>query len=163
MIVPMILLASLVTLVSCTKPVSETVVAPATTPDVKVEVVTPTLVPPTPVTPTPTPITPTPIQTATGAPVTTTPQPLTHKEVVSYNTPAGSDKIEFDVTVTDGVITAASATPMAENSISKMRQTSFASAVSVKVVGKKIANLQVDAIGGSSLTTAAFEQFIHSF
>ena len=71
--------------------------------------------------------------------------------------------IEFDVTVTDGVITAAAATPKAEHEISMKLQTGFSAELSGKVVGKKAKDLQIDAIGGASLTTKAFEQFVHSF
>lgn len=74
---PLVLIASLVTLASCTKPTSETVVTPIATPEVNVEVVTPA-----PVTPTPTPT-----ETATGTPVTSTPQTFTRKQVVSYRSP----------------------------------------------------------------------------
>ncbi len=92
----------------------------------------------------------------------TSPVVLTHKGTVAYNNPSGSDSVEFNVTVTDGIITAASAVPKAQNQISLKRQTEFAANVSAKVVGKKAKDIEVDAIGGSSLTTAAFETFVHS-
>lgn len=150
---PLVLLATLSTLASCTKPVSETVVTPPKTPEVKVEV--------TPVSPTPAP---TQTGTAVTTPVTASPQVLTRTEVVTYASPANpKDPVEFSVTVTDGVITAASATPKSDNEVSKQRQTAFAAEVSAKVVGKKAKDLDVDVIGGSSLTTAAFETFAHSF
>jgi hypothetical protein len=115
-----------------------------------------------------TPVSPTPAPTQTGTavttPVTASPQVLTRTEVVTYASPANpKDPVEFSVTVTDGVITAASATPKSDNEVSKQRQTAFAAEVSAKVVGKKAKDLDVDVIGGSSLTTAAFETFAHSF
>jgi uncharacterized protein with FMN-binding domain len=155
-VVPLVLLATLSTLASCTKPVSETVVTPVTTPPVKVEVVTPAPVAPAPVTPAPT-------ETATGTPVTAAPQVLTRKETVGYKSPGGDDTIEFDVTVTDGVITSASATALALSDGSKYNQGNFVKALSAAVVGKKAKDLDVDAIGGASLTTAAFETFVRSF
>ena len=101
-----------------------------------------------------------PVQTGT----TVAPQAFTRTEVVSYKSPADEkDLVEFSVTVTDGVITAASATPKSEHEISQKMQTGFAGEVSKKVVGMKAKNLDVDAIGGASLTTAAFEQFVRSF
>ncbi len=150
-VVPLVLLATLSTLASCTKPVSETVVTPVTTPPVKVEVVTPA------------PVTPAPTETATGTPVTAAPQVLTRKETVGYKSPGGDDTIEFDVTVTDGVITSASATALALSDGSKYNQGNFVKALSAAVVGKKAKDLDVDAIGGASLTTAAFETFVRSF
>jgi hypothetical protein len=41
-----------------------------------------------------------------------------------------------------------------------MYQESFASKLSSAVVGRKVAGLDLSAIGGASLTTAAFEQFV---
>lgn len=152
-VVPLLLLATLSTLASCTKPVSETVVTPVATPEVKVEVVTPAPVAPTPA----------PTETATGTPVTAAPQTLTRKETVGYKSPGGDDTIEFDVTVTDGIITSASATALATNDGSKYNQGNFVKALSAAVVGKKAKDLDVDAIGGASLTTAAFETFVRSF
>jgi hypothetical protein len=67
------------------------------------------------------------------------------------------------VTVTDGMITAASATAKSDNDISKQLQTAFAGEISAKAIGKKAKDLKLDAVGGASLTTAAFEQFVHSF
>jgi hypothetical protein len=92
------------------------------------------------------------------------PEVFTRTETVTYTTPASSqDPVEFSVTVTDGVITAASANAKSDNDISKQFQTAFASDVSVKVIGKKAKDLKLDAVGGASLTTTAFEQFVHSF
>lgn len=88
---------------------------------------------------------------------------LTRTEIVSYKTPAGTDEVEFSVSVTDGVITAASANPKAKNEISIKLQTAFAADVSSKVVGMKAKNLDIDAIGWASLTTGAFETFVRSF
>jgi hypothetical protein len=83
---------------------------------------------------------------------------------VTYASPAGpQDPVEFSVTVTDGIVTAASATAKSDNDISKKLQTAFAGEVGMKVIGKKAKDLDVDAIGGASLTTAAFETFVHSF
>jgi hypothetical protein len=62
--------------------------------------------------------------------------------------------------VKDGVITAASSTIKATNNTSAAYQQSFASSVSSAVVGKKISSLNLNAIGGASLTTGAFEKFV---
>ena len=72
---------------------------------------------------------------------------LTRTETVSYMHPSGSDEVEFSVSVTDGVITAASANSKAKNPISIKNQTAFAAEVSKKVVGMKAKDLDVDAIG----------------
>ncbi len=75
-------------------------------------------------------------------------------------TPAGSDSVEFSITVADGVVTAINATPKATNEISKSKQTAFAGEIASKVVGKKISELNLSAVGGASLTTTAFNSFI---
>ena len=152
---PLVMIASLATLVSCGQTTTNTTLPPTETPVVTGVVVTPT-VPTQPAT------------VSTGSASVTTVKPVkpevfTRTEVVTYQTPAGMDPVEFSVTVTDGVITAASATPKAENEISNKLQTAFAAGVSKVVVGKKAKDLNVDAIGGASLATAAFETFVHSF
>ena len=83
--------------------------------------------------------------------VVTPPAPvvLTRKETLSYTVPAPgtADLIEFDVTVTDGVITRAAATGKADHEYSKNWQGKFIAELSSKVVGKKAKDLKVDAIG----------------
>jgi hypothetical protein len=138
---PLVMIASLATLVSCGQ-------TGVTTP-----VVT----------------TPTPTNVITGVVITPTtsvaPTALTRKETLSYDVPAPELKapVEFDVTVTDGIITAATARTLATTPASKYNQDNFVKNVSAKVVGKKAKDLKVDAIGGASLTTLAFETFVHSF
>ncbi len=102
----------------------------------------------------------------TGVVVTPpTPVVLTRKETLSYAVPAPdlNTTVEFDVTVTDGIITTATSRTLATADASKFNQDNFAKDVSAKVVGKKAKDLKIDAIGGASLTTLAFETFVHSF
>jgi FMN-binding domain len=153
LIVPVLLLATTPFVVSCTKKPTDLPPPPVVTGTT--ETVAPVVTPVAPTTQTGTPV-----QAVTPvAPVV-----LTRTETVTYASPAGpQDPVEFSVTVTDGVITAASATAKSDNDISKQLQTAFAGELSTKVVGKKAADLDVDAIGGASLTTAAFETFARSF
>lgn len=174
---PLVMIASLATLVSCGQKALDTNIniSPIPTPVVTGEVVTPaaqtgttstTRVETTTTNPPATTTTSTITPATQVTPVTQTPrvpETISRRETVTYNNPSGSDSVEFNVTVTDGIITSASATPKADNEISLRRQTAFAAEVNAKVVGKKAKNLNVDAIGGSSLTTAAFETFVHSF
>ena len=85
---------------------------------------------------------------------------ITRTGVESYQSPAGLDQVEFTVSVKDGVITAASSKVLATNDASKYNQGNFAKEVSAKVVGKSTKDFEIDAIGGASLTTAAFEKFV---
>ena len=169
-ILPLALLASIATLTSCTEknptPV-ETNVVPL-----------PTFVKTTPATPAPPvvptePATPTPADSgaviSTGSfqiGATPPPQsmaPITKTETVTYTTPAGVDPVEFSVTTTDGVINAVVVTPKSTHEISKKLQTAFAGEIGAKVVGKKISELSLSAVGGASLTTAAFNKFVQTF
>lgn len=84
----------------------------------------------------------------------------TYSRTVSYMSPAGKELITFSVKTKNGVIVSASAIPRAKHQISKSLQLSFAKKLSKSVVGKKIKNFDIDAIGWASLTTVAFEQFI---
>lgn len=154
-VAPLVLLSSITLLTSCmetTAPVPAVQNTPEAT--VPVEVITESIATGVVV----------PVETVTPVSETTpAAAPITHTEVVNYQSPAGSDPVEFSVTITDGIITAASATPKSTNEISAGLQTAFSAEVAAKVVGKNAKDLDVDAIGWASLTTAAFEQFVHSF
>ena len=171
---PLVMIASLATLVSCGQKSDTSInLSPATTPVVSGVVVTPSTqtatsstaaVVPTSNTSSVSTSSMTPAtQTATSTQTPRTPETFTRRETVSYSNPSGTDTVEFNVTVTDDIITSASAIPKADNEISLKRQTAFAAEVHSKVVGKKASDLNIDAIGGSSLTTAAFETFVRSF
>ena len=79
---------------------------------------------------------------------------------VTYISPAGNERINFVVQVKDGIISSVSSVPRATNKISKSLQKSFSKNISKVVVGKKVKNLDIDVVGGASLTTVAFEKFI---
>ena len=155
-LIPVVLLATTPFVVSCTKKPTDMPVPPPVTGET--ETVMPTDV--TPVVP---------MNTASGMETSSTqtvaPVSLTRTETVSYTSPSpdGMVEVEFSVTVSDGMITAASATPKAGKQASDYNQANFAKDLSTSVVGKKAADLDVDAIGGASLTTAAFEMFVRSF
>jgi hypothetical protein len=81
-------------------------------------------------------------------------------QVVTYDNPGGGDPVRFQLTVENGVITAASSEVLADNPVSQKYQTGFKEALAGAVVGKKLSELQVDRIGGASLTSGAFRTFI---
>ncbi len=76
----------------------------------------------------------------------------------NYQSPAQAEQVDFELVVdADGVITEATSSVKSDNPISQTRQTAFAEAFPDAVVGKKLSELEnVDRIGGSSLTTGAF-------
>lgn len=77
---------------------------------------------------------------------------------ISYQSPAQLENIAFKLALdSQGTIVQAQAIVLSEHPISKMRQTSFAKEFPKVLEGKKLADLtHVDRIGGSSLTTGAF-------
>ena len=86
---------------------------------------------------------------------------VTKSTTVSYQTPDGSVSVGFSVTLKDGVIMAASSITQARET-SGYYQDSFAQSLSKVVVGQKVSTLSLSAIGGASLTTHAFTQYIGS-
>lgn len=79
----------------------------------------------------------------------------------SYQTPAGTQSVEVEVTLeADGTITAVEVDPQAEGGNSEMFQKKFAGGISDVVVGKKIDALDVSKVAGSSLTSGGFNAAI---
>jgi hypothetical protein len=106
--------------------------------------------------------TPTPVAPKTPTtPVTPVAAAVSKSSTVSYRTPDGSASVTFSATVKGGVITAATSTTRAGGT-SGYYQDAFAQQLAGAVIGKKIAGLNLSAIGGASLTTASFEQFVVS-
>ncbi len=76
----------------------------------------------------------------------------------SYKNPGGEDEVGFSIRVDEnGFITEVTTEVLAKNPTSKMRQEAFAEGLPQVLRGKKLADLtNIDKVGGSSLTTAAF-------
>ncbi|MDP2838190.1 MAG: hypothetical protein Q8O53_02855 [Candidatus Moranbacteria bacterium] len=77
-----------------------------------------------------------------------------------YDNPAGGDEVGFTLTVDEeGAITDVVVDVLATNPTSRMRQQAFASELPQALKGKKLRDLEaIDKIGGSSLTTKAFNE-----
>ena len=79
----------------------------------------------------------------------------------SYQTPAGQQSVEVELTLEDdGTITAVEVTPQADGGNSEQFQTKFAGGIADVVVGKKITELDVSKVSGSSLTSGGFNAAI---
>lgn len=78
----------------------------------------------------------------------------------AYMSPAGEEKVAFMVYVdANGVVTNAETGVMAKSPISVTRQESFAQELPTAIVGMKLSELNsIDRVGGSSLTTGAFNE-----
>lgn len=79
-----------------------------------------------------------------------------------YSNPGGQSKVKVDLTITDGKIADIKVTPEATNGTSKGFQQKFASGIADEVVGKSLDEIDVDKVGGSSLTVQGFNQAIDS-
>ncbi|GAA3523454.1 hypothetical protein GCM10022234_19670 [Aeromicrobium panaciterrae] len=77
-----------------------------------------------------------------------------------YSNPAGLSKVKVELTLAGGKITDIEVTPEATNGTSKGFQQKFASGIADEVVGKSLAEIKVDKVGGSSLTVQGFNQAI---
>ena len=75
-------------------------------------------------------------------------------------TPPSNQTEEVDVTLTlkDSVVTELEVTTSGNHPTSKMHQRDFTSKVQEQVVGKNIDELDVDKVGGSSLTSSGFNK-----
>lgn len=79
----------------------------------------------------------------------------------SYSTPGGEQSVEVEVTIeADGTITDVEVTPQAESGNSAEFQEEFADGIADQVVGKKIDELDVSKVSGSSLTSGGFNAAI---
>lgn len=117
---------------------------------------------PTPVSQTPPPApSPTPAPTPTPLPVPTpapTPAPASaYKDGIysvtgNYRSPAGAEEIDVSITLTDDIVADASVAVKATNAVSIKLQEDFVSNFRPLVVGKKITEVGLSKISGSSLT-----------
>lgn len=125
-------------------------------------VVTPEIMP-TPAVDTPA-VNPTPEVTGTGSmsgSISAKPEIKVTSQVVNYKSPAGDESIKVTIETLNGVILSVTSTPMATHEVSKKLQTSFSANIGV-AVGKPVASLKLDAVGGASLTTKAFNEYVQS-
>lgn len=91
-----------------------------------------------------------------GADAGAAPSDGTYTATGSYRSPAGPEQVEVTVTLADGVVTAVEVTPLATDPTSTSYQTRFASGVADQVVGRALADVEVDKVSGSSLTSGGF-------
>lgn len=78
----------------------------------------------------------------------------------TYQSPAQAEHVDFNLVVDEeGTIVDAASTVTSTNPTSQMRQTAFSEAFPQAVIGKKLSDLEnLDRVGGSSLTTGAFNK-----
>lgn len=80
----------------------------------------------------------------------------TYSGTGSYETPGGRQQIDVTVVLADGVVEVLRVDPAATNTTSLRFQERFASAVVERAVGRRLADVEVDRLAGSSSTGAGF-------
>ena len=87
----------------------------------------------------------------------------TYEKSVTYAYHSGNSVVDFKLTVQGDVITSASATAVNDDPMSTRIISNFNGALPGLVVGKKINELSIPHnVAGSSLTTAAFAQYVNT-
>lgn len=84
----------------------------------------------------------------------------TYSATGRYQTPGGSESIGVNVTIADGTITDASVTQRPISDEAHEYQAAFASGFKSQVVGKKINDVSLTRVAGSSLTPDGFNNAI---
>ncbi|WP_434993812.1 FMN-binding protein [Arthrobacter sp. Ld5] len=80
----------------------------------------------------------------------------TYAATGSYQSPAGQEEVGVTLTLEADVVTAVDVEPMPDNPTTREYQGRFAGGISEAVVGKRLDELSVDKVAGSSLTSGGF-------
>ncbi len=130
---------------------------------------TPTPSPTATVTPSPTAkATSTPTATPTATPTLTPTKALspykdgTYEAMGNYGAPDGSQQIDVTLQLTSGLITSASVKALSQQHTSLRYQQDFIQNYKDQVVGKKIADLNLNTVSGASLTTDGFNSALNT-
>lgn len=84
----------------------------------------------------------------------------TYTESADYQAPSGTEKVDVTLTLAGGVVTAVTVAGHATDPTAKLHQGQFSGGIAAVVVGKKIDELKVDKVGGSSLTSGGFNKAV---
>jgi uncharacterized protein with FMN-binding domain len=79
----------------------------------------------------------------------------------SYRTPGGVEEISIEVNIKDGIIEDVKFVNIAKDQTSIEYQNKFIEGAKVQIVGKKIDNVSLSRVSGSSLTGAGFNDAIN--
>ena len=77
-----------------------------------------------------------------------------------YASPGGASAVDVQLKLKGGTVTELTVTPKAENPTAEGYESAFASGVGPKVIGKKLSELNVTTVSGSSLTSQGFDRAI---
>ena len=82
----------------------------------------------------------------------------TYTETGTYQSPAGREEVGVTLTLEADVVTAVEVEPMPSNPTTETYQGRFAGGISDTIVGRKLDELSVDKVAGSSLTSGGFNE-----
>lgn len=80
----------------------------------------------------------------------------TYTESGDYQAPSGTETVEVTLTLADGIITDVTVVGEATDPTAQSRQAQFSAGIADIVVGVNIDDLNVQKVGGSSLTSGGF-------
>lgn len=80
----------------------------------------------------------------------------------SYTAPSGTETVGVSLTVTDDVVTDVAIDEQAVNPTSQKMQALFADGISTLVIGKRLEDISVSQVSGSSLTSKGFNQALEA-
>ena len=81
----------------------------------------------------------------------------TYSATGRYSTPGGIESIGLEITLTDDTVTATTLTQNPSNRDSRQYQAAFASGYKELIIGKKLDDISLSRVSGSSLTSQGFE------
>lgn len=84
----------------------------------------------------------------------------TYTESGSYQAPSGTETVDVTLTLAGDKVTAVEVTGHATDPQAQKHQGEFKDGIAAEVVGKNIADLKVDRVGGSSLTSGGFNKAV---
>jgi uncharacterized protein with FMN-binding domain len=81
----------------------------------------------------------------------------TYSAVGRYTSPGGPSAVAVTLTIQQGVVRSVKVVPKAENPTAAGYEAQFSSGVGAKVVGRRLTDLNVTTVSGSSLTSQGFD------
>jgi uncharacterized protein with FMN-binding domain len=86
----------------------------------------------------------------------------TYTALGKYVSPGGPSAVDVTLTLKKNVVAGVEVVPKAENSTAQSYESRFASGVSSQVVGRRLDELNVTKVSGSSLTSQGFDRAVEA-
>ena len=103
-----------------------------------------------------------PVEETPGEATDTTYTDGTYTDTGSYQAPSGTESVEVTITLKNDTIESVEVVGDATDPQAKLHQGEFISGIAGVVVGKKINEIKVDKVGGSSLTSGGFNDAVEA-